>query len=46
MVNKMLRKNSEEQPLSKKTPKGGRKMATISLMISEQVKGMAKGRKR
>lgn len=40
MVKRMLMKKEEEQPLSKKTPNGGRMIAMISLKMSEQVKAI------
>ena len=40
MVSRMLMKKSALQPRSRKTPRGGRKMARIILQMSEAVKGM------
>lgn len=37
MVKIILMKKEEVQPLSKKTPNGGRMIAAMSLKISEQV---------
>jgi len=40
MVNKMLIKKSAPHPLSRNTPKGGRKMAKRILQISDAVNAM------
>jgi hypothetical protein len=40
MVNRMLIQRSAPHPRSRKTPRGGRKMARIILQISEVVKGI------
>lgn len=42
MVNRMLMRRSAPQPLSRKTPTGGRKIAMMILQISEVVKGILK----
>lgn len=40
MVSRMLMKKSALQPRSRKTPRGGRKIARMILQMSEAVKGM------
>uniref|UniRef100_A0A0S1MIS1 Uncharacterized protein n=1 Tax=Phakopsora pachyrhizi TaxID=170000 RepID=A0A0S1MIS1_PHAPC len=40
MVNRMLMRKSAPQPRSRKTPRGGRMMARMILMMSDPVKGM------
>lgn len=44
-VNKMLMSNAPQQPLSIKTPRGGKKNAAMNLKISEQVKAMVEYRR-